>query len=152
MTPLSHLETMLSEYQPVFKYYANFNHFRAYVKGLINTPHRGTMTQIYLSTQPATTYWPLPKFLSRPKWCVDELTSVLTRQVQTTFSKGVYPMMKPILSVRVFVNMAHISLEITGITNATRTNPSSITDTSSVLSDGSVKPLKECACFRWQPG
>ncbi|RKU13237.1 hypothetical protein C6501_09580, partial [Candidatus Poribacteria bacterium] len=90
MDPLSHLETILSEYQPVFKYNANFNHFRTYVKGLINTPHRGTMTQIYLSTQPETTYWSLPKFLGRSKWCLDELTSVLTRQVQTTFSEGVY--------------------------------------------------------------
>ncbi|RKU15601.1 hypothetical protein C6501_06820 [Candidatus Poribacteria bacterium] len=60
------------------------------MKGLINTPHRGTMTQIYLSTQPETTYWSLPKFLGRSKWCLDELTSVLTRQVQTTFSEGVY--------------------------------------------------------------
>ncbi|RKU18387.1 hypothetical protein C6501_02875 [Candidatus Poribacteria bacterium] len=69
---------MLSEYQPVFKYKMNFNHFRTYVKGLIRTPHRGTMTQIYLSTKPETTYWSLPKFLDCSKWCVDELTSVLT--------------------------------------------------------------------------
>ncbi len=48
------------------------------------------MTQIYLSTKSATTYWALPKFLSRSKWCIDELTSVLTRQVQTPFSQGVY--------------------------------------------------------------
>jgi hypothetical protein len=48
------------------------------------------MTQIYLSTEQSTTYWALPKFLSRSKWSVDELTSVLTRQVQNAFSEGVY--------------------------------------------------------------
>ena len=58
--------------------------------GLINTRHRGTMTQIYESAKPSTTYWTLPKFLSRGLWCVDEVTSVLTRQVQSVFSQGVY--------------------------------------------------------------
>ena len=46
MEPLLRLDSMLSEYQPLFKY-KNFNHFRTFVLGLINTPHRGTMTQIY---------------------------------------------------------------------------------------------------------
>jgi len=64
MEPLSYLDTMLSEYQSVFKY-NNFNHFQTFVKGLISTPYRGTMTQIYQSTKPPTTYWTLPKFLSR---------------------------------------------------------------------------------------
>ena len=48
------------------------------------------MTQIYLSTEQSKTYWPLPKFLSRSKWSVDKLTSLLTRQVQNVFSKGIY--------------------------------------------------------------
>ncbi len=89
MDPLSRLETMLSDYQHLFKY-KNFNHFRTFVTGLINTPHRGTMTQIYQSTRPSTTYWTLPKFLDRSHWCIDKLTSVLTRQVQSVFSEGVY--------------------------------------------------------------
>ena len=89
MEPLLRLYSMLSEYQHLFKY-KNFNHFRTFVLGLINTPHRGTMTQIYLSTEQSTSYWPLPKFLSRGIWCVDERTSFLTRQVQSVFSKGVY--------------------------------------------------------------
>ena len=89
MEPLLRLYSMLSEYQHLFKY-KNFNHFRTFVKGLIKTPHRGTMTQIYQSVNPSTTYWTLPKFLDRSTWCVDDLTSVLTQQVQSVFSKGVY--------------------------------------------------------------
>ena len=51
MDPLSRLEDMLSDFRPLFKH-NNFNHFRTFVNGnLINTPYRGTMTQIYLSTQ-----------------------------------------------------------------------------------------------------
>lgn len=90
MKTLFYLGTMLSDYQPVFKYKNNFEHFQTFVKGLIFTPSRGTMTQIYQSTKPSTTYWTLPKFLSRSKWCIDELTSVLTQQVQKVYSKGVY--------------------------------------------------------------
>ena len=89
MKPVSHLLTMLSEYKSVFKY-NNFKHFQTFVKGLICTSHRGTMTQIYQSTRPPTTYWTLPKFLSRSTWCLDELTSVLIQQVQKVYSKGVY--------------------------------------------------------------
>ena len=89
MAPLPRLDSMLSEYQHHFKY-KNFNHFRTFVLGLINTPHRGTMTQIYLSTEQSTSYWPLPKFLSRSVWSVDKVTSVLTQQVQSVFNKGVY--------------------------------------------------------------
>ena len=77
MEPLSHLDTILSEYQSVFKS-NNFNHFQTVVQGLIYTLYRGTMTQIYKSTRLPTTYWTLPKFLSRSQWCIDELTSVLT--------------------------------------------------------------------------
>ena len=89
MDPLFRLEDMLSEFRPLFKY-NNFDHFRTFVEGLINTPHRGTMTQVYLSTEQSTTYWCLPKFLSRGVWCVDKVTSVLTQQVQEVFSEGVY--------------------------------------------------------------
>ena len=89
MEPLSHLYTMLSEYQSVFKS-NNFNHFQTFVQGLIYTPYRGTMTHIYQSTKPPTTYWTLPKFLSRSQWYTDELTSVLIQQVQKVYSKGVY--------------------------------------------------------------
>ncbi|RKU25758.1 hypothetical protein C6497_10865, partial [Candidatus Poribacteria bacterium] len=89
MKPLSYIYKMLSEYQSVFKY-NNFKHFQTVVMGLINTPHRGTMTQIYQSTRPTTTYWALAKFLSRSKWCLDKVTSVLTQQVQKVYSKGVY--------------------------------------------------------------
>lgn len=89
MNPLLRFESMLSEYRSLFKY-NNFNHFRTLIRGLINTPHRGTMTQLYLSTDQSATYWPLPKFLSRSKWSVDKLTSFLTCQVQNAFSKGVY--------------------------------------------------------------
>ena len=79
---------MLSDYQPVFKYKNNFKHFQTFVKGLIFTPSRGTMTQIYQSTKLSTTYWTLP---------------------------------------------------------------SSIIDTSLVLSDGFVKHHKARVCFHWQP-
>ena len=89
MDPLFRLEHMLSDFQSLFNA-NNFNHFRTFVTGLINTPHRGTMTQVYESGEQSTTYWTLPKFLSRGKWCVDEVTSVLTRQVQCVFSAGVY--------------------------------------------------------------
>ena len=89
MNPLLRFESMLSEYRSLFKY-NNFNHFQTFIRGLINTPHRGTMTQLYLSTEQSATYWPLPKFLSRSKWSVDKLTSFLTHQVQSIFSKGVY--------------------------------------------------------------
>ena len=89
MTPLSRLEDMLSDFRPLFKH-NNFNHFQTFVKGLINTPHRGTMTQIYLSTEESKTYWTLPKFLSRGVWCVNEVTSSLRHQVQTAYPKGVY--------------------------------------------------------------
>ncbi len=74
MYPLLRFEHMLSDYRSLFKH-NNFNHFRTFVKGLIMTPHRGTMTQIYLSTEQKTTYWSLPKFRSRSKWSVDKLTS-----------------------------------------------------------------------------
>ena len=89
MDPLFRLEHMLSDFSSLFKH-NNFNHFRTFVKELIMTPHRGTMTQIYLSTAQKTTYWALAKFLSRSPWCVDKVTSVLTRQVQSVFSQGVY--------------------------------------------------------------
>lgn len=89
MNPLLRFNHMLSDYRSLFKY-KNFDHFRTFIRGLINTPHRGTMTQIYLSTEQSTTYWPLPKFLSRSKWSVDELTSSLTRQVRNAFGEGVY--------------------------------------------------------------
>ena len=89
MDPLFRLEDMLSDFQSLFNH-NNFNHFRTFVTGLINTPYRGTMTHIYESGTPSTTYWTLPKFLSRGVWCVDEVTSVLTRQVQSVFSEGVY--------------------------------------------------------------
>lgn len=89
MDPLFHLELMLSDFRPLFKH-NNFNHFRTFVKGLIMTPHRGTMTQIYLSTAQKTTYWALVKFLSRGVWHVDKVTPVLTRQVQSVFNQGVY--------------------------------------------------------------
>lgn len=89
MDPLSRLDTMLSDFRPLFKH-NNFNHFETFVKGLINTPHRGTMTQIYLSTEQSQTYWSLPKFLSRGVWCVDEVTSSLRHQVQRVYGTGVY--------------------------------------------------------------
>ena len=89
MDPLFRLEDMLSKFRPLFKY-NNFDHFQTFVKGLINTPHRGTMTQIYLSTEQSATYWCLPKFLSRGIWCVDKVASSLRRQVQTVYGTGVY--------------------------------------------------------------
>ena len=87
MNPLFHLDTMLSQYQSVFNY-NNFSNFETYVKGLIFTPHRGTMTQIYQSTRPSNSYWALPKFLSRSKWDIDEVTSVLIKQVQEKNNKN----------------------------------------------------------------
>ena len=89
MDPLSCLEDMLSEYRRLFKH-NNFDHFQTFVKGLINTPHRGTLTQIYLSTEPSGRYWSLPKFLSRGIWCVDGVTSSLMRQVRRVYGTGVY--------------------------------------------------------------
>lgn len=89
MDPLFRLEHMLSDFQSLFNH-NNFNHFRTFVIGLINTQHRGTMTQIYLSTEQSGAYWSLPKFLSRGIWCVDEVASSLRHQVQTAYPKGVY--------------------------------------------------------------
>ena len=89
MKPLLRFDNMLSDYRFLFKS-KNFDLFRTFIQGLIRTPHRGTMTQIYLSTEQSTTYWSLPKFLSRSKWSVDKLTSALTRQVQDAFGEGVY--------------------------------------------------------------
>ena len=89
MDPLSRLEDMLSEFRPLFKY-NNFDHFQTFVEGLINTPDRGTMTQVYLSTDPSTRYWCLPKFLSRGVWCVDQVASSLRCQVQRVYGTGVY--------------------------------------------------------------
>ena len=89
MNPLLRFEHMLSDYRSLFKH-NNFNHFQTFIRGLIRTPHRGTMTQVHLSTEQSGTYWSLPKFLSRSKWSIDKLTSFLTRQVQRTFSEGVY--------------------------------------------------------------
>ena len=89
MTPLSYLEDMLSEFSPLFKH-NNFNSFETMIKGLINMPHRGTLTQIYLSTAPSQSYWCLPKFLSRGVWCADEVALSLVRQVQTASPMGVY--------------------------------------------------------------
>ena len=89
MDPLSCLEDMLSEYRPLFKH-NNFNHFETLVKGMINTPYRGTLTQIYLSTAHSQTYWCLPKFLSRGVWCVDGVASTVRHQVQRVYGTGVY--------------------------------------------------------------
>ncbi len=89
MNPLLRFEHMLSNCRSLFKS-NNFDHFQTFIRGLINTPHRGTMTQVHLSTEQSGTYWSLPKFLSRSKWSIDKLTSFLTRQVQNTFSEGVY--------------------------------------------------------------
>lgn len=87
MDPLSRLDAMLSEFSPLFKH-NNFNHFETLVKGMINTPYRGTLTQIYLSTEQSQTYWSLPKFLSRGVWCADEVASSLRRQVRIRNPKG----------------------------------------------------------------
>ena len=89
MDPLFRLETMLSDYKYLFKH-NNFNHFCTFVTGLINTPHRGTMTQVYESGTKSASYWPLPKYLSRGKWCADKVAAVLTCQVQSVFNEGVY--------------------------------------------------------------
>ena len=89
MDPLSYLDNMLSDFSSVFKH-NNFAHFETIVQGLIKTPDSGTLTQLYENGAQSTTYWVLPKFLSRGTWCVDEVTSVLTRRVQTSFSEGVY--------------------------------------------------------------
>ena len=89
MNPLFRLDNMLSDYRPLFKH-KNFNHFDTFVKGLIMTAHRGTITEIYQTGKQSTTYWALQKFLSRGEWCVDKVTSVLRKRVQTTFSEGVY--------------------------------------------------------------
>ncbi len=89
MTPLSYLDNMLSDFRPVFKY-NNFHHFQTFVKGLINTPYRGTMTQIYLATAQAGRYWSLPKFLSRGVWCVDQVATTLSHQVLSAYPTGVY--------------------------------------------------------------
>ena len=51
MDPLSRLEDMLSEFRPLFKY-NNFDHFQTFVEGLINTPDRGTMTQVFYQQIP----------------------------------------------------------------------------------------------------
>ena len=84
----SHLETMLSDYKCLFKH-NNFNHFCTFATGLINTPYRGTMTQVYQSGTKSASYWTLPKYLSRGKWCADKVAAVLTCQVQSVFNKGV---------------------------------------------------------------
>ena len=89
MDPLFRLEDMLSNFRPLFKH-NNFNHFETFVKGLINTPHRGTLTQIYLSTEQSQKYWCLPKFLSRGAWCLDAVTSALRDQVLSVYPEGVY--------------------------------------------------------------
>ena len=146
MTPLSHLEDMLSEFRPLFKH-NNFNHFQTFVKGLINTPHRGTMTQVYLSTEQSTTYWCLPKFLSRGAWCVDQVTSSLRHQVQTVYPTGVYVYDESHAVSEGFKVGTHF-FRNTRYRNATRTNRSFITDTSSVRSVGWRKPPKARVCFR----
>ena len=138
---------MLSEYQHLFKY-KNYNHFRTIVTGLINTPHRGTMTQIYQSTNHSKTYWTLPKFLSRGVWCVDKVASVLIQQTQSVLSKGVYVYDETYSAHNGTQQFGTHFFRNTRYNNATRTNPSSITDTSSVLSDGSMKHHKACVCFR----
>ena len=48
------------------------------------------MTQVYQYSTKSTSYWSLPKFLSRGKWSTDKVAAVLRRQVQTIFSKGIY--------------------------------------------------------------
>ncbi|MDE0682093.1 MAG: hypothetical protein OXI63_04180 [Candidatus Poribacteria bacterium] len=63
MDSLFRLEHMLSDFESLFNH-NNFNHFRTFVIGLINTAPRGTMTQIYEAGKHSTTYWILPKFLS----------------------------------------------------------------------------------------
>ena len=59
MTPLSHLEDMLSEFRPLFKH-NNFNHFQTFVKGLISTASghddanlsiNGTLNDLLVSTE-----------------------------------------------------------------------------------------------------
>ena len=46
MEPLLRLDTILSDYQHLFKH-KNYNDFRTIVTGLINTPHRPTLTNVY---------------------------------------------------------------------------------------------------------
>ncbi len=55
MNPLLRFEHMLSDYRSLFKQ-NNFNHFQTFIRGLINTPHCGTMTQVHLSTEQSGTY------------------------------------------------------------------------------------------------
>ena len=80
---------MLSDYQHLFKY-KNYNHFRTIVTGLINTPHRATLTNVYQTSAKTASYWVLPKFLFRGQWCADKVASVLTHPVRNVFRKGVY--------------------------------------------------------------
>jgi len=89
MDPLFRLDAMLSDFRPLFKH-NNFTHFETLVKGLISAPHRGTLTQIYLSTEQSGSYWCLPQFLSRGVWCVDQVTTTLTAQVLSAYPTGVY--------------------------------------------------------------
>ena len=70
MDPLFRLDVMLSDFESYFKH-NNFNHFRTFVTGLINTPHRATMTHVYQAGAKSASYWTLPKFLSRGQWCAD---------------------------------------------------------------------------------
>ena len=107
MNPLLRFEYMLSDYRSLFKY-NNFDHFQTSIRGLINTPHRGTMTQVYVSTEKSRTYWPLPKFLSRSKWSVDKLTSFLTPAKCKILSVRVsMSMTKPIRPIMASNNLAH---------------------------------------------
>ena len=64
--------------------------FSFYGRNVLSRHKNGTMTEIYQSTGPSSTYWTGPKFLSRSKWRIDEVISVLIQHVQKEYSKGVY--------------------------------------------------------------
>ena len=143
MDPLSRLENMLSAFRPLFKH-NNFNHFQTFVKGLINTPYRGTMTQIYLSTEPSGAYWSLPKFLSRGVWCVDEVASSLRHQVQTVYGTGVYVYDESHATTDGRQQVGTHFFRNTRFRNAIRISRSFITDTSSVRWQ---RPPRVFVCF-----
>lgn len=85
------LMDILTYFRPAFQS-QNFTLFCVCVIGLVLSPStsRKTLTTLWQQSRPDTRYWSLPKFLSRGKWCRQQLALRLLSLLISFFEDWVY--------------------------------------------------------------
>jgi hypothetical protein len=85
------LMDILTYFRPVFQS-QNFALFCECVIGLVLSPSTGrkTLTTLWQQSRPDNRYWSLPKFLSRGKWCHQQLALRLLSLLVSFYEEWVY--------------------------------------------------------------